>query len=319
MSELNFEKIFKELKIIEANSVSREKYDQLQNEVKRLESMLTEANNRFHQEAKESKKLKMVNELQTMEIDVMKAEKQSVEAEKKTLEVRFDEVSLKLKLKTHQYDMLAGQQSTVQPKSTERKTTGSQTMVDDVKEEPSTGVVNQPSSLSSIPCKRPATEPSIIPRTKAKRPRSGYRENIFTCDECLVEWGRLVYNEKNDFDYDIDRPDAPNPHERIARFSSTEDLKNHYKQAHGWYLDSEFCSKTDCLHTHGHDVSNSSDNYPHGDNICGYMTKNRKICGRSFRYKNQLKEHQKIIHCKIESKTRHEILNLFRLIENKYY
>ena len=46
----------------------------------------------------------------------MRAEKQSFEAEKKTLEVRFDEVNLKLKLKTHQYDMLTGQPSNVQPK-----------------------------------------------------------------------------------------------------------------------------------------------------------------------------------------------------------
>ena len=64
MSELNFENVFKELKIIEANSVSREKYDQLHNEVKKLESMLTEANNRFQQEAQELKKLKITNELQ---------------------------------------------------------------------------------------------------------------------------------------------------------------------------------------------------------------------------------------------------------------
>ena len=118
MSELNFEKVFKELKIIEANSVSREKYNQLKNEVEKLESMLTEANNRFQQEAQELRKLKITNELQTMEIDVMRAEKQSFEAEKKTLEVRFEEVNLKLKLKTHQYDMLAGQKSNVQPKST---------------------------------------------------------------------------------------------------------------------------------------------------------------------------------------------------------
>ena len=194
MSELNFEKVFKELKIIEANSVSREKYDQLQNEVKKLESMLTAVNNRFQQEAKELKKLKMVNELQTMEIDVMKAEKQSLEAEKKTLEVRFDEVSLKLKLKTHQYDMLAGQQSNVQTKPTdpipqplEKKTTGSQAMVNEIKDEPSIGVVNQPSSLPSKPSKRPATELPIISRKKAKRPRSGYRENFFSCDECLIE------------------------------------------------------------------------------------------------------------------------------------
>ena len=46
-----------------------------------------------------------------MDIDMIKAGKHSLEAEKKTLQVRYDGVSLKLKLKTHQYDILAGQQT----------------------------------------------------------------------------------------------------------------------------------------------------------------------------------------------------------------
>ena len=321
MSELNFENVFKELKIIEANSVSREKYDQLQNEVKRLESMLTEANNRYQQEAKEVKKFKMVNELQKMEIDVMKAEKQSHEAEKKTLEVRFDEVNLKLKLKTHQYDMLAGQQSNAQPKSTDpisqqpkKKTTGSQTMASDIKDEPSIGVVNQPSSLPSKSSKRPTSEPVTGIKSKRRKTREK-EENIYSCDECLVEWGRHVHY---DFPHDINHPNAPNPYDRIPRFSTAEDLKNHYQHAHGWYRDSKFCGETDCLHTRGHDVSNSSDNYPHGDNICGYISSNGEVCRRSFRYKNQMQEHKRIIHSKIESKTRQEIFNLFKLVAHKY-
>ena len=322
MSELNFEKVFKELKIIEANSVSREKYNQLKNEVEKLESMLTEANNRFQQEAQELRKLKITNELQTMEIDVMRAEKQSFEAEKKTLEVRFEEVNLKLKLKTHQYDMLAGQKSNVQPKSTypipqpsEKKTTGTQTMTITIKEEPSIGVVNQPSSLppKSIH-KRPASEPSLIPPIKTKRKKTGDRENIFTCDECLVEWGRHVHY---DFD-DINHPDAPNPYERIARFSSSEDLKNHYQQAHEWYRNLKFCGETDCLHTRGHDLSSSSDNYPHGRYICGYINSNGITCRRRFRYQKQVKEHREIIHANIESKTRNEIYDLFKQVEHEY-
>ena len=331
MSELNFVKVFNELKAIEANSVSREKYNQSQNEVKKLESLLVEANNRFlqkteeliklkgihEQEVKELKKLKMVDELKTMEIDVIKAEKQSLEAEKKTLEVRFDEVSLKLKLKNHQYEMLAGQQSNNEvqstkenPQSVEKKTIGTQT----VKEEPSVGAVNEPSSLPKQSCKRPASEPPLILRIKAKRKKTDNREKIFSCDECLVEWGRHMHFDFDDFNH----PDAPNPYERIAMFSSSEDLKNHYQQAHEWYRDSKFCGETDCLHTRGHNTSNTSNNYPHGDNICGYMSSNGKKCGRSFKFKNQLKEHKKIIHANIESKTRKEIFDLFRLIENNH-
>ena len=379
MSELNFEKVFNELKVIEANAVSREKYNQSQNEVKKLESLLIEANNRFLQKAEELKKLKEVHELQTLEIDVVKAEKQSLEAEKKTLQVRFDEVSLKLKFKTHQYDFLAGQQNNNENKSTnerpqsaEKKTIATQTVKEEpsigtvnqssslpnstdvvlvmdsmpqppekktiatqtiqVKEEPSIGVVNTASSLPANPRKRPASTHSkstrsraseLILQLEAKRSKTAYREKIFSCDECLVEWGRYV-NDKFPTDKSlmkfINHDDVPNPCERIPMFSSATDLKNHYKQAHGWYRDSEFCGSRDCLHTRGHDfdTSNSRDSYPHGHHICGYTSSNGSKCGHSFRFMDQLEEHEKIIHVNIEFKTREEIFDLFKMIERKY-
>ena len=260
MSELNFEKVFNELKVIEANAVSREKYNQSQNEVKKLESLLIEANNRFLQKAEELKKLKELHELQTLEIDVIKAEKQSLAAEKKTLEVRFDEISLKLKLKTHQYDMLAGQQSNNEVKSTNERPqlTGKKTIVtptvkedpydfvasigtQTVKEEPSVGAANEPSSLTANPCKRPASDPPAI-QTIAKRKKKhfgGDQERIFLCDECLVEWGRQIKRG-----CDFNHPDVPNPYNRIAMFASSEDLKNHYQQVHEYYRNSEFCCET---------------------------------------------------------------------------
>ena len=115
---------------------------------------------------------------------------------------------------------------------------------------------------------------------------------------------------------DINQPDAPNPYERIARFSSAEDLKNHYQQAHERYRDSKFCTETDCLHKRGHHASNSIEyvDYNHGDNIFGYKGRNGKFCDRSFQYKKQLEEHKRIIHCKIESKTRKEIFELCRTL-----
>ena len=120
MAELtssSFEKVFNELKVVQENAVSRKKYEQSQNEVKKLESMLVEANRRIQHGIEDLKKLKLKHEMQTIEIDVIKAEKHSLEAEKKTLEVHCNEVSLKLKRKTHQYDILVGQKTitTAQP------------------------------------------------------------------------------------------------------------------------------------------------------------------------------------------------------------
>ena len=97
MAELtssSFEKVFNELKVVQENAVSREKYEQSQNEVKKLESMLVEANRRIQHGIEDLKKLKLKHEMQTIEIDVIKAEKHSLEAEKKTLEVHYNEVSL---------------------------------------------------------------------------------------------------------------------------------------------------------------------------------------------------------------------------------
>ena len=47
MGDLNFQKIFEELKKVQANAVSRTKYAQLQTEVKRLEAGLKDAKNQL--------------------------------------------------------------------------------------------------------------------------------------------------------------------------------------------------------------------------------------------------------------------------------
>ena len=90
----------------------------------------------------------------TLKIDVLQAEMKALEAERKTFEVKFDAVSSKLKLKTHEYDSLLKSKTKSQdikifvtPESQVQKSSiGTQT----IKQEPEEiGVVNVPASLSS--------------------------------------------------------------------------------------------------------------------------------------------------------------------------
>jgi len=217
---------------------------------------------------------------------------------------QLEEVSAKLKLKTHEFDILA---------SSEKKTPMSESpnppMSTCVKQEPVT-MVNVPSTTNS---KRPTSDPSRIPTKRVKKGVN--RENIFSCDECMVEWGQQI---TKDFHGDANHRDAPDPHKSIQSFSSSQELKIHYQTAHSYYHDSKFCGEPDCLHTLCHKMSDNEAHYPHGDNFCGFESSNGNICGRSFRYKDQLKEHKKIIHAEIESKNPNEIFQLFELIQQKY-
>ena len=74
MSELDFVKfqstIINEVKALQANVVSVEKYEQSQNEVKKLKSMLLQAEARALKDSDQLKKLKFEHE---MKIDVIKA------------------------------------------------------------------------------------------------------------------------------------------------------------------------------------------------------------------------------------------------------
>ena len=53
---------------------------------------------------------------QKLKIEVLEAEKLRLEADKKSLEARFDEVDVKLKLKTAQYESLLAKQKNDSPK-----------------------------------------------------------------------------------------------------------------------------------------------------------------------------------------------------------
>ena len=211
---------------------------------------------------------------------------------------QLEEVSAKLKLKTHEFDILA---------SSEKKTPMSESpnppMSTCVKQEPVT-MVNVPSSTNS---KRPTSDPSRIPTKRVKK-------GGFTCDECLFEWAQQIIK---DFNGDANHLDAPDPHTNIQSFSSSEELKVHYQQAHSYYFNEKFCDQPDCLHSRSHTMSDDKAAYPHGGNICGFESSDGNICGRSFRYKEQLEEHRTITHAEIGSKTREEIFKSFELIEGR--
>ena len=93
------------------------------------------------------KRMKSNYEEQKLKIDIIQAEKECLESEKKTFELKFNELSLKLKLKTNQYDsLLSSEKTDCESNDTELMSSGTQT----VKEEPhEIGIVNNPTSTSS--------------------------------------------------------------------------------------------------------------------------------------------------------------------------
>ena len=145
MTEMAFEKVFE---VIQSNLVPKSQYDKSQNEIAGMKSQLEKAK-------KALLKTKLDFAQQTLAIDILNAEKISLEAEKKTLEVKFNEVSLKLKQKNNQYESLlkskkfdceTGYRNDCNPNSMEKVSTGTQT----IKREPTEiGVVNVPASSSS--------------------------------------------------------------------------------------------------------------------------------------------------------------------------
>ena len=70
MSELDFAKVINEVKAVQAKAVSREKYEESQNEVKKLKSMLAEADERAVNHRDELNKLKLEHQ---KKMDVIRA------------------------------------------------------------------------------------------------------------------------------------------------------------------------------------------------------------------------------------------------------
>ena len=96
MSEQKYNEVFE---FIKASLVPKNEVDKSKNEISRLKLALESATN-------DLEKLKLENVEQKLTIDIVKAENKSLESEKEHFEFKFNEVSLKLKQKTIQYDSL---------------------------------------------------------------------------------------------------------------------------------------------------------------------------------------------------------------------
>ena len=214
---------------------------QVENELKKWKSehsQLTETNNQLKDERLGD----------ALKIDVLQAGMKTLEAEKKTFEVKFDEVSSKLKLKTHEYDSLLKSKSKSQDikvfvrqesQNVEKSSIGTQA----IKQEPEEiGVVNVPASLSSQPKTSPAKNGTKRTShddnrkvTKAKRKKTDNSDSgvtrkstennkKFTCMECHDDWGMDVQMNHGG---DPDKTGVFNPRLIIRTFSSFEAYKNH--------------------------------------------------------------------------------------------
>ena len=75
---------------IKSSLVPKQQLDESQVEIMVLKTALENVNN-------ELRKTKLEYAEQTLAIDIFQAEKESLEAEKKTFQIKFNEVSLKLK------------------------------------------------------------------------------------------------------------------------------------------------------------------------------------------------------------------------------
>ena len=300
MSEQKYNEVFEFIKL---NLVPKPHFDQLQKEVLRLKSALENASN-------EVGKLKLEYEEQKEAIEILQAEKKSLEAEKESLaaekntfEVKFNEVALKLKQKTKQYNELKStekfQRNKCGLKDIEKVSVGTQT----IKEEPNE-VLNERKTGST---KRKYSSKDDVQRVKAKRKKSmlsdlnlqTHRKSAqkFSCDSCLDDWGLAI---KHDYRGDPDQCDAPDPKQTIQTFSSFEDYKDHHIVAHALSIE-DLCEEKSC---HLYSDHNDQGLWPHGDISC-------KICGLSFKVQKHHDEHMKFEHADINNLKNKEVYDLF--------
>ena len=252
MSEPSYQKVFE---VIQTSLVPKSQYDELQNEVASLKSKLESTKNEWRSKFEEQK----------LAMDILQAENDSMESEKKTLENMFKEVSLKLKQKTNQYDSLL-QASKTGPKQTPvaKSSAGTQT----IKEEPNQiGIVNVPTSSSSHPNrptvktgtkrsysksddgkKRTSKRLKISKSDNAKRTtrKSLQAQRKFSCYGWDSDWTEKI---KREFSGDPTKIGAPDP-KQIPRFTSFEDYRNHCVSVHPYtfcYFIEDPCKETSCL------------------------------------------------------------------------
>ena len=284
MSKQTYIKVFE---LIKESLVPKTQLVEFQTKILYLESMLEKATTELKMIKSESNERKTTTE-------ILQAEKDSLQLEKRAMEVKFTEVSLKLKQKTHQYDSLLGPQAAREQNKTEISVvfpSGTK----EIKNEPGIGIVNVPASSSSRPSepatkitsKRQIAAKNDSQRTRNKRkkvansntyPRytrkSTQSRPIFTCDECLDDWGN---NIKWNFQGDPDNSGVPDPKQTIQTFSSFEAYRHHLCETHSFVQHK--ITDTYC--------------YPNSDSIC-------KICKCSFESQKILDEHIKFEHARLD-------------------
>ena len=263
-----------------------------------------------------------------LKIDVLQAGMKTLELEKKTFEVKFDEVSLKLKLKTHEYDSLLKSKQNDRPvklvfksNETEKASTGTQT----IKEEPKEiGVVNVPASSSSRPQDPPVktgtkrTSKTVEDRkiAKAKRMKtensnstsrttrkSIQNQRKFSCSHCFARWAVAI---EYGYDGNPDKIGAPNPNDAIPTFSSLQDYEIHAQE--------NDCNEVNCpvlcfaLHTFG---KNYEKWYRDTDSIC-------KICDCRFGNRGDYERHMDVEHCNFNNMSNKQMFSIYQKYRNQF-
>ena len=296
MSEQKYTEVFE---FIKSSLVPKNEFDDSKNEISVLKSALENA-------TKDLEKMKLKNEEQKLTIDIIKAENQSLESEKKHFEFKFNEVTLKLKQKTIQYDSLLKSQHDDCESLKSHNESDDESRNDSRKPNPlekllleavlADFVNNIPSSSEAESVSESDEEHSQSPKkdvkSTAKRIKSTIFESIaritrkstkkFSCADCIDKWGELI---ESDYRGNPDRIGAPDPRKQIQTFSSFEDYRRHLSTAHN-----------------GHYQTNGY--WPRGDIQC-------KICHLGFKVQSHLDEHMQCEHADLNRLSNKEIYGLF--------
>ena len=297
MSEQKYTEVFE---FIKSSLVPKNEFDDSKNEISVLKSALENA-------TKDLEKMKLKNEEQKLTIDIIKAENQSLESEKKHFEFKFNEVTLKLKQKTIQYDSLLKSQHDDCESLKSHNESDDESRNDSRKPNPlekllleavlADFVNNIPSSSEDESASESDEEHSQSPKkavktTTVKRIKNSIFDSIsritrkstkkFSCADCIDKWGELI---ESDYRGNPDRIGAPDPRKQIQTFSSFEDYRRHLSTAHN-----------------GHYQTNGY--WPPGDIQC-------KICHLGFKVQHHLDEHMQCEHADLNRLSNKEIYGLF--------
>ena len=263
-----------------------------------------------------------MQEEQQLKLDIVDAEKKRLEAASNNWEASFNEINLKYKLKTHQFNSLAANRRNIQLDEKSKSSIGTQTIKEEPKSIGSIGVVNVPRSCSSQHATpnlskssktiqpNAETEANNTLNAGAKRKRSEIRDSEnqerrksqrmdnFVCETCIYDWGNKYKNPSSKL--------LPDPANHIATFTSIRDLKLHMVEKHkdGLFKShASICNQKNCVQFKNHE---SYKCHPHGDLTCN-------TCGVTFKFKNDLARHIKLVHCNISKMSIDKLLKLHDL------